>query len=449
MTISSLVLTDGTNVATLTDGTNYALASGGWAPQIARRRTAELGGVGPDEDIEEQIQIDILSTPRSLTTTLANVAKLVALCDQARRWRMGAPVAAVRLQITMLGGVVKESVIVDAALELAADYADQLVIQEVGMATLRLTRRALWLGVDVAATVLTARVAGAEWATATAWTGANSVETPLRLLIRAAGTAHVKIDSALLIVANGPTGVNISVNEAEFMPLPGSSRWSVVADAANIASGGSVLRYNHASPNPNIATNKTTTTVPKFPTVYAVVRALTANTVFQFTINLYNTIGRVASLVTTLGPYPAGVCQIVNLGTYLGPIAVFSYDVACNQTSGVASTLDVDVVAHVSQEASVVRFSMPNAVAGVASGGYAFYAAHSLRSALKPVLNGTDLDALSYTGDIYFSTAGTSVIACMFAPSGTKWQPEQVAAPTLAQTYTIEYTGTKAYLAPE
>ena len=456
MTISSLVLTDGTTTATLTDGTNYALAGGGWAPQVTRRRVAELGGVGPYEEIEEQIQIDIFSTPRTLATTLANVARVQALLDQARRWRMGESVAAVRLQFTMTGGTMKEAAVLDGVLELPNSFPDFLMVQEVVVATLRLTRRGLWLGTEVAATTLAARLPSTQWQTSAAWTGGLGVETPIRLRVAVPNTAHVQITDGLLIVTNDG-GVDLSVIEAESITLPATnSKWLLLADTANLASGGNVLRYNHASANTNARTNKLFTTIPRNPIIYAIVRTPTATTVFQLTITLYLGVGRVAILNTTLGPYPAGQCQIVNLGTSTGiaTAAATNFDLTCTQLSGVASTLDIDVLAFAAQSASVIRFSMPGAVSGFASGAYGFAARHNLRTAPAPTLTGADsttvdFDALSYSGNIYLSVRSFNLIACMLAPVGTAWMPPQVAVPTSAQTYNVEISGTKAHYTPE
>lgn len=236
MSISSLVLTDGATTATLTDGINYALTSGGWAPSVARRRTAELGGVGPYAEVEEQIQLDIFSTPRTLATTLANVAKLQTLCDQARRWSAGENVTAVRLQLTMTGSTMKEAAILDGALDLPSDFADLVVVQEVGAATLRLTRRGLW----VAAAVTSAASSAFTGPTPVSVTlASHPTPSPLAITIKDIASsfspAVANVPSGYLVVASDTNAVALIEGESLVF---GTS--STVGNAT--ASGANILR---------------------------------------------------------------------------------------------------------------------------------------------------------------------------------------------------------------
>ena len=111
-------------------------------------------------------------------------------------------------------------------------------------------------------------------------------------------------------------------------------------------------------------------------------------------------------------------------------------------------------MAFVSQPTSVIRFSMPGAISGAVSGQYGIMARHNLRSAPAPTFTGADsvnfdVEALSYSGNVYLSSRGTGIVTCMLAPVGLKWMPQQVASPTLPQLYTVEVGGTKAHFTPE
>lgn len=145
MTISSLVLTDGTTTATLTDGTNYMLTQSGWAPKVASVRDSELGGVGPYTDVEEELSLNVFAA--SLATVNANLARLDTLLRQAERWADGVPgTTAVTLQITMTGGTMKEAVVLGGAVEPPATYAERITLFEYEGVKLRIQRRGLWLG---------------------------------------------------------------------------------------------------------------------------------------------------------------------------------------------------------------------------------------------------------------------------------------------------------------
>lgn len=455
MTIQSLVLTDGTTTATLTDGTNYALASGGWSPQVARLRTGELGGVGPYDEVEETIEIDIMGGG-VLATLSANIAKIMKLCDQAQRWRRGENVAAVQLQITLTGSTVKTAVVVEGVLELPSNYADVLVIREVERARLRVTRRGMWLGTEVAATTLTNVFPGVAWTTSPAVTSLGGVESPTKLRIAVPNTGHVKLDNALLIVASQETGNLMTVIEAESVPLPATnSKWAVVGDVANFASDSNVLRYNHASVNTNAVTSKSTVSLPKNPTIYAVVRTTVANTVFTLSVGLYTALGKTITLTKTIGPIAtAGQCQVVSLGSYTGSVPFGGFDLTCTQTAGTAAALDIDVLVFAPQRASAIRFTMPLAVSGVASGFYGFFVQHNMLAEPTPTFEGADssgflIDSIAYEGNIYLSAATDALDVCLLAPVGVKWTPGQAAAPTIRQTYTVNRSSTKAYLTPE
>ena len=84
MTIQSLRLL-GDVTATLTDAQNYQLPTDAFTLGVAEPRPGEIGGVGPINEVDGEIGVNVFSTPRSLTTTLSNLAALGRIKHQVKR----------------------------------------------------------------------------------------------------------------------------------------------------------------------------------------------------------------------------------------------------------------------------------------------------------------------------------------------------------------------------
>jgi len=236
MTISSLVLTDGTTTATLTDGTNYALTLAGWAPQVAGVRENQLGAHGPYADVTEEIELDVMGS--SLSVLLANLARLSTLVTQAQRWADGElGVSAVTLQITMSGGSAYEAVVLGGEVEPPATYADKLPVLEFERVTLRVVRRGAWLLAAETAATSASTAVGNVWTI----TLASSHEhlSPVRLTWTMPVSGRDPVDG-VLIVANSSS--DLAVLEGETLGAGGAFSTTSPAGSA-VARGGSVLRF--------------------------------------------------------------------------------------------------------------------------------------------------------------------------------------------------------------
>lgn len=238
------VITDGTTTCTFSDGsagnTDYRLVDG-WAPAVAHLSKSQLGGRGPYEDVTEQA--DILVKGASWNTAKDNVAALERLMQQAVRWARGENVAVVLVKWAPKGSQVATTAAPFQAVVLGGAFTfkpvwtqDQNTFQTNG--TLAFKRRGAWL--------LAAPVSGSSSSTAAPGpftvTGMTSLlnVSPVQAVLKnlAARTAFDFIDSTPLFLSGQQGDLQVVT------PFAGSTtRFTVVADAANAAVGGSVLRY--------------------------------------------------------------------------------------------------------------------------------------------------------------------------------------------------------------
>lgn len=241
MSISSLVLTDGTTTATLTDGTNYALNLGGWAPEVADLRTNVLGGFGPYEDVTEMIEIDV--TGATLSALLANVAKLRTLLTQARRWNDGEPgVTAVVLQITMTGGSAYEATVLGGELELPRSYGDKLVSLELERVRLTVVRRGAWLAAAESPASSSSTSVGNVF-TITLGSTHNRL-SPIRFVWTAPISARNQASGPLILCASAS---DLAVVEMEAF-TPGTGMATVTPASTTVARGASAMRFTTPTP---------------------------------------------------------------------------------------------------------------------------------------------------------------------------------------------------------
>lgn len=140
-----LALTDGTTTATLTDGTNYALAEQAWAPQIADWRRSGMGGRGPYEDQTETIMVNVIGA--SATATLANLARLKTLLEQAARWALGESVNPVTIQIQTQGSFlgIGSAVVLGGSVRAPSSFTEQMTLYDLRDVELTIRRRGQWL----------------------------------------------------------------------------------------------------------------------------------------------------------------------------------------------------------------------------------------------------------------------------------------------------------------
>lgn len=271
-----VALTDGTTTIDLTDTINYALVS--YAPVVPTLRDSELASEGSYDTVAESITVHAIGCTAADAYAAAGAVNL--LLDQARRWWNGANVSAVTLVIqvqdstTTLRGVVKGRApggTPGMALQATwSEFYGKYLVQNIAIQFLR---RGPWVrssesltiasGANPSATVLSANFT-------------TNVTDPCYLSLSA-----VNISSAITTNVTSvylfwhKTAANLQVIEAESIPDSGSGRFSVVADAAALARGGSVLRFIGSSGLTDWVTQNplVITTSCKRAVVYAAVRS--------------------------------------------------------------------------------------------------------------------------------------------------------------------------------
>lgn len=453
MTISSLVLTDGTTTCTLTDGTNYALVEGGWAPAIADLRPGELGGAGPYEEVDEQIALDIFSVPAGLSTTLANVRKLQTLCQQARRWARGESVAAVRLQLTMTGSSMREAVVLAGDLQLPANFATLLVGQEIGNATLTLRRRGLWLSSSVTSSTTSTGVTGPTIATMTI--ADHPTLSPARLRINGLtnnGTVAAVPEGWVL---TAPSSDYFQLLEGELFAL---SSFPSVASAsggtvASTASGGQNAAY--------LALATAFRTGLRRAAVYVAYQVEQATDTFDISCHFtYETlpVGVTTYAAPDISP-PLTVSgsegttpRIAQLAMLSAPVDPRDFRLIINRTAG-TGLLRIDYVflARIDDErTSTVSFARQDTA--TRQSGNVITIDSRYGSHLAPIATitiGGVAIPISYLGDAVLMHSGTTV-ACAALwrdPGGTAWT--YVTNTGSKQTYTFQLERFNAQLSPE
>ncbi len=244
-------LSDGSTTCTFADGvagaTNFKIAYDTWALGIATPRTDALGGRGPYSDVVEEMRVIVSGS--SAAHCLANLRTLTLLLEQADRWARGEWEGRVYAQYSPKGGTVSsaasplKAVVLgkipgdSSALHLPTNFDGPILGNSdyILNARLRFVRRGLWLHNQSAA----ASSAGAETneSASLAVTG-TAVPCPISLTV-----SNFRVNYPAYLVAAGDASTNLVLLDAEGAA---SGVYTAVADSANNARGGSVLRYTPA-----------------------------------------------------------------------------------------------------------------------------------------------------------------------------------------------------------
>lgn len=253
------VLTDGTTTITFADGaggtTNWGMVRATWAPAVAGRRRSLLGGAGVYEDVVEGFRVNVRGS--TAAAAMANLAALVALLQQAERWARGEDVAAVLFKYAPQGSevastsnpfraVVRGPVGSSGAaggVALPVTFADVGMLYEISDVSVSFIRAGLWT-LDAESAVLAASGVQPNKATTT-FASAATIESPVR--VRVSGFGHDSADQASSTLLLAERAADIQFVEGEGGSPQGGASYSVVADSANRARGGSVGRLTPAA----------------------------------------------------------------------------------------------------------------------------------------------------------------------------------------------------------
>ncbi|HEU5013949.1 MAG TPA: hypothetical protein VFT66_15620 [Roseiflexaceae bacterium] len=353
---TTLQLTDGTTTLDLVDGTNYQLQTGGWAPYVARRRRALVGGLGVYTDADEAITIDVYGATGAALHS--NLAALSQMLDAADAWQDGSG-APVLLRCLPQGSTaaVWEAVVIgapdaDTVLTLPATYNDVLMAYTVAGVQLTIRHRP-WLAPAETSTSspgINSNVITLAFSTSAALPSPLGISMDGIFGSGTAGRATSTIVTSLLAV----TG---SVNQIAVMNAKdgvSSAPFTTVVDTSRASRSGTVARYTppdtlfHAltvMPPSGFRTNSN-----RVVSVYATVRANTLTPQFQLRASGYdqNAVSAFSDKVTLDAVLVPKVLtpQMAYLGTFTlsAGLDTFQIEVACDTISS-GLTLDIDAIA--------------------------------------------------------------------------------------------------------
>jgi len=232
--------------AVITDNTAYNLLAEGFAPAVAGRRQSVIAGYGPFNEVEESFPVEAQGADAA--TARSNARTLARLIDLAERWSDGDLVDPTLYKITPHGSTTALAGIVTGRadrnqnlLEMPVTYTDHLQLNNasIGPIRLRFVRHGLLLEIAPESKVTSAAANNPIVQNVTLASN-HPTECPIDVYIHGfSDSSHLIIHESTLIVA--ADNLHIGLIEAEnCAPATG---YTSVADSANKASGGNVLRY--------------------------------------------------------------------------------------------------------------------------------------------------------------------------------------------------------------
>lgn len=133
------------------DNAYGALVENGYVPILAQRRQFSLGGQPEYEDVQESVRFDFYGGESPLPL----INRLMAMFVQARRWAAGENVSPVIINVSPQGSTIFwRAAILDATLDLPADWVDKLLQKSVDVITIHIRRHGQWMS-NAAPTTLT------------------------------------------------------------------------------------------------------------------------------------------------------------------------------------------------------------------------------------------------------------------------------------------------------
>lgn len=453
-------MTDGTDTVTFADGaggvTNYPPVRGQWAPSIAGIRTAQLGGRGPYADVAEDLSCNIRDTTAALCWSRLDT--LARLLDKAERWWLrNEPISPVLLKYAPQGSTIHSNATPMQAIVLGRVGSDELngvdlpsnandagMLFEIYGVKIACLRRGGWTGAEDTASS-GAGVANPSLMTCTL--GSHPLNSVLSMSIGGFDKATTPTIKAGFLVVSSVTG-GIQIVEAEGAA---SGTFTSVADAANNARGGNVLRFT-----PGVTTPVTSGTITGLTSIggtiaiLAAVRNNSATTTFQVQANMSGLGTVAASTPLTLIDTSSTQPRLVRLGSLVGSaLSKISFTITASAASG---TLDIDyVIIQVLQDETCVIIShddvaLTNLGAGAVSLDFVFNPLTMQNPAVQASGTGGSIPA-TYAGVLPLITAGTKVFVVWTATNGASWR-FTTTAPAVMNT-TAQATRDKQYLSPQ
>jgi hypothetical protein len=455
-------ITDGTTVCTLTDTVSYAIV--GYAPRIAARRRSTLGGQGPYEDTSEEITVDVLGD--TALNCLENLTRLTRLLNRAYPWSIGAdetaqnqattPPVPVKMRLQVQGSsttvqcVILESQGPAAAVDPIYDTGSQIwVIPGVSIAFLR--RGQLIGGTETAsvAAAATPALLGVTFATTTEVAGPLSIS-----LTGLTANDPVSIADGLLILAQHDTDLQI-------LDSPGATAavgFTVVADAANNAYGGSVLRFTppdlqQYGPGAFVATTAELLNSRRIA-AYAAIRNNSTQS-YLVSFQMFDTAGAPGALSTPAVLVDGSTTspRFFSLGSLSTPNPKTSTGILV-QALATGGTLDIDYMIFQSQDIpcnGAIGFNSDDLFTTAVGSAVTLEIEDRILTAPEPfmaLLRTANLsyNSLAYSGDIALSSIGSEFALIAMIRNGTRWRLSTTAGVVINLGLTA--TRRLAYLTP-
>lgn len=418
-------------------------------------RTSQLGGRGPYADVVEELTINVLGA--SGAACYANLDTLSRLLDKADRWwRRNEPIAPVLLkyapqgstihatagpwlQAIVLGRVGGEEV---NSASLPRDITETAMLFEIGNVKVACLRRGAWTGV----TDVTSASASASNPTiqTRAFAATHPINSPLTLSIGGFDR------TATPIIKGGYLCVGSSVGDIQIGQPPNSAAgYTSVADAANLARGGTVARYTPTTTNVASSGVLALTPVSGMLAIFAVLRNNSPTTTFQ----VYATVQALNGIIST--PF-----QLIDTSTLL-PRMVYLGTVNTLTTGGLqfaarasaaSGTLDINSMIAVNlrdETVAVLAFDDVDLLNGSA-GAHAISAQFNPTADQNPrvaAVGASAILSMVYRGPLPLMTTGVNVYALWFATNSNYWVFTNTSNAAVAVTLTA--TRYRSYLSPQ
>ncbi len=417
----SVVIADG-----LGGVTNAPLIRWSWDPGVTAFNDSPLG---PRYiDVVERFSLNVRGADAA--AAMANMQTLAQLLIQAERWRNGVVVNPVIMKFAPQGSTIVstaspyQALVLGrargdgSALTLGERFPDVGMLREALGSKIALLRQGAWIGADETPA---ASSSAANPTVHNVTLTSNLNASPLTISLGGFSN-NAAFPSSFLLVGSG-----ISIAEAEAATAAG---FTSVADAANNARGGSVLRYTPASTS-FAATGVISTQSWQRIAIYAAIRNNSASATFQ----IYATGTYGATVVQTpITPIDTSTTQprIVYLGTLYAPPSAFQdirLNVAASTTSG-PPTLDIDYVALLKLDDEFGYALALDPLSFSFAGAHSIVVDHRLLTQLTPDVRssaavGGQFYRFTYHGPARMYFAGTTVQATWLATNGTSWRYTQ------------------------
>lgn len=466
---SFLELTDGTaaTACELTDNISYALVS--YAPGVAPLKDSMLGGAGPYDVVTDQIVVHAMGTTAALAYQAAE--RLNTILDQAKRWWNNEQVSVVLLRATAQDSTIGPlSAVVrgrpqggphNLALPVVwSELFGKYVIQNIQITFLRHSE---WFGATQTATSNTAGMPSVLSATFAAgaldrWSPTvTTLSGPLRRSVLA-------LQIGYLITAPAD---HIEVIEGEAMTASGGGTATITADAANHASGGSVMRMSNAPAQLQLekAFSAGFAANAFLVGVYAVIRVNgTPTNPITMRLTLFRNTGPQDGPTITIDKSYLGTANIpqpVFLGVVSGA-RPFTKVMVITEWLDNPVTIDLDYIVCVALDrapdvgivASTIDPNFYIPFTGVSSTS-PLSVVYDPQALTQPQVAVTGFEATTstdepwwYSGDAYLVSKEATVTGLWLATMGAFWRPWDTTAGAQI-TFTLAYSRRAAYLVPE